>query len=78
MRQETTAWERHRNHQNATVDWRFTTSDARIKLKRITRSYRCYMILGWCGPGLCPLKLLLAPLPPGNAWFSRDIWITHF
>ena len=35
MRTETAAWERHRNHHNATVDWRFTTENARIKLKRI-------------------------------------------
>lgn len=35
MRKETAAWERHRNNCGATVDWRFTTEDARIKLKRI-------------------------------------------
>jgi hypothetical protein len=35
MRTETAAWERHRNNRQAIVDWRFTTEDARIKLKRI-------------------------------------------
>jgi len=29
------AWQIHRNTQNATINWRFTTSDARIKLRRL-------------------------------------------
>ena len=29
------AWERRRNRHKATVDWRFTMDDARIKLKRL-------------------------------------------
>lgn len=29
------AWERSRNKDNVGIDWRFTTSDARIKLKRL-------------------------------------------
>jgi DDE superfamily endonuclease len=32
---EITAWERHRNEAKCWVDWRFTTQDARIKLKRL-------------------------------------------
>ena len=32
---ETFAWETERNALEATVDWRFTTADARIKLKRL-------------------------------------------
>ena len=32
---ETFAWETERNTLEATVDWRFTTADARIKLKRL-------------------------------------------
>ena len=32
---ETSAWEMERNTQKATVEWRFTTEDARIKLKRL-------------------------------------------
>jgi hypothetical protein len=32
---EGNAWERRRNDDGATVDWRFTTADARIKLKRL-------------------------------------------
>jgi hypothetical protein len=33
--QEVTAWEQRRNTMNGRVDWRFTTHDARIKLKRL-------------------------------------------
>lgn len=32
---EIAAWERHRNEAKCRVDWRFTTQDARIKLKRL-------------------------------------------
>ena len=32
---ETTAWEARRNASGATVEWRFTTADARIKLKKL-------------------------------------------
>jgi len=32
---ETTAWMHDRNVAQATIDWRFTTDDARIKLKRL-------------------------------------------
>jgi hypothetical protein len=32
---EIAAWEKPRNAQQVTVDWRFTTADARIKLKRL-------------------------------------------
>ena len=35
MRKEVAAWERDRNTRAATIDWRFTTEDARIKLKRL-------------------------------------------
>jgi hypothetical protein len=35
MRRETAAWERDRNNHGAPIDWRFTTDDARIKLKRL-------------------------------------------
>jgi hypothetical protein len=35
MRTETAAWERDRNNRAATIDWRFTTADARIKLKHL-------------------------------------------
>ena len=29
------AWQNHRNQDHAKVNWRFTTDDARIKLKRL-------------------------------------------
>ena len=35
LRSETEAWQKHRNHNAGRVDWRFTTDDARIKLKRL-------------------------------------------
>jgi len=33
LTQEVTAWERHRNAATCRVNWRFTTQEARIKLK---------------------------------------------
>jgi transposase len=35
MRQEVANWQRERNQQQATINWRFTTDDARIKLKKL-------------------------------------------
>jgi hypothetical protein len=35
VEQEAAAWETERNTAEMTVDWRFTTADARIKLKRL-------------------------------------------
>lgn len=35
VEQEAAAWETERNTAGMTVDWRFTTADARIKLKRL-------------------------------------------
>ena len=35
MKEEVTAWERERNQQKATVNWRFTNQDARVKLERL-------------------------------------------
>ena len=32
---EVAAWQERRNAATCTVDWRFTTADARIKLKRL-------------------------------------------
>jgi hypothetical protein len=32
---EVEAWQNHRNTQQATINWQFTTRDARIKLKRL-------------------------------------------
>jgi hypothetical protein len=40
LAQETMAWETERNTNGATVDWRFTTEDARIKLKRLYPSIK--------------------------------------
>ena len=35
MINEVTAWQRKRNHADATVDWQFTNADARVKLKKL-------------------------------------------
>ena len=35
MKKEVAAWELDRNNRAAAIDWRFTTEDARIKLKRL-------------------------------------------
>jgi len=35
LQRECSAWDRQRNAQQKGVDWRFTTADARIKLKRL-------------------------------------------
>ena len=35
MRAEVMAWEKHRNNAPRKIDWQFTTSDARIKLKHL-------------------------------------------
>ena len=35
LAEETAAWQSDRNANNATADWRFTTADARVKLKHL-------------------------------------------
>jgi hypothetical protein len=35
MRKEVTAWNQVRNEKARRIDWRFTTTNARIKLKRL-------------------------------------------
>ena len=35
VRKEVRAWQEYRNNKNATVNWQFTTEDARIKLYRL-------------------------------------------
>lgn len=35
LRQEVSAWQQQRNAQRATVDWQFTSTDARVKLERL-------------------------------------------
>jgi hypothetical protein len=35
LARQVAAWERERNHRHCRIDWRFTTADARIKLKRL-------------------------------------------
>ena len=39
LRREVAAWEAARNTKGSTVNWRFTTQDARIKLKRLYPSF---------------------------------------
>ena len=35
LKQEIAAWEKQRNAEQATIDWRFSIADARKKLKRL-------------------------------------------
>jgi len=35
LRREITAWETDRNERRVTVDWRFDTANARVKLQRL-------------------------------------------
>ncbi len=39
LQQEVKAWVNRRNKRDRTVDWQFTTADARIRLKRLYPSY---------------------------------------
>jgi hypothetical protein len=39
LRREVSAWEKSRNDSAATVTWRFTTEDARIRLTRLYPSF---------------------------------------
>lgn len=39
VRQEAEAWQAHRNNLDAKINWRFTTADARIKLRRLYPTY---------------------------------------
>ncbi len=41
MLRETAAWVERRNAAGGTVDWRFTTADARVKLKSLYPSIQC-------------------------------------
>jgi hypothetical protein len=40
MRKETEAWNRRRNREACKINWRFTTADARIKLKRLYPQFK--------------------------------------
>jgi hypothetical protein len=35
LRDEITAWEEERNNRETSIDWQFTTDDARIKLNQL-------------------------------------------
>jgi hypothetical protein len=41
LERHTAAWERRRNGAEITADWRFTTADARIKLRKLVWGSRC-------------------------------------
>lgn len=45
LTQEVAAWERDRNAQQVTIDWQFTTADARIKLKHLYPVTQCGTLL---------------------------------
>jgi hypothetical protein len=39
VQEQVEAWQQQRNQAQATINWRFTTADARIKLKRLYPSF---------------------------------------
>ena len=39
IKQEIEAWQEHRNSKNCKINWQFSTTDARIKLKRLYTSF---------------------------------------
>ena len=39
IKQEIEAWQKRRNYKNCKINWQFSTSDARIKLKRLYPSF---------------------------------------
>ena len=39
LRQEVTAWTARRNQPQCKINWRFTTADARVKLKKLYPSF---------------------------------------
>ena len=39
IKQEVEAWQENRNNNNNKINWRFTTDDARIKLRRLYQSF---------------------------------------
>ena len=41
LRRQVATWQTPRNQDNAWADWRFTTEDARIKLKSLYPSIQC-------------------------------------
>ena len=40
LEREVGAWQQRRNEEAVTIQWRFTTADARIKLKRLYPSLK--------------------------------------
>ena len=60
LHREVKAWQGERNRKEASVDWRFTTADARIKLRKLYSSidgYRRTRIRG----EVCSYDVLTAP-----------------
>jgi hypothetical protein len=45
LKQEIKAWEENRNEKSNSVDWRFTTADARIKLKNSIPQFKLDRLL---------------------------------
>ncbi len=61
---EIAEWNKNRDAEQATIDWQFTTEDARIKLKRLypvlqlTGQIQCNVVLGYCL--FCKKKLVIS------------------
>ncbi len=46
LRRETAAWMERRNRSEATIDWQFTTADARVKLSKLYPTLKSSELLG--------------------------------
>ena len=62
LKQETKAWQGQRNHDAIRANWRFTTQDARIKLKSLYPSIPQFNTDGLLGDCSSPLGRLLGSL----------------
>ena len=56
---EAAAWNADRNARNAKVNWRFSTADARIKLKRLYRHFEWLGRLADVDAGAGTIRILL-------------------
>ena len=53
LQAEVDAWQARRNTASNSIDWRFTTDDVRIKLKRLYPSIEEYQSTSPWSPGMC-------------------------
>jgi len=76
MQTEVGAWEKkNRNNSTKKISWQFTTPDARIKLKRLIRSCKDYMVLFDFSGKFYDIKISIIHQYCPNIGFSKNlIW----